>query len=92
MVRKPTTPPVRNARCIAPTGLPSRAAAATRMFARVARLMPAQPMKALNPAPTTKKRLRPMRTSFPASPTGSRNSSTTAATTKMPSVRNWRRR
>ena len=49
-MRKPTTPPVRNAICIAFSRPPSasRAAAATRRLARVASAMPAPPMNALN--------------------------------------------
>ena len=65
-MRKPTTPPVRKAICIAfsrpPLAGASRAAAATRRFARVARAMPAPPMKALNTAPTMKKSDRPILT------------------------------
>jgi hypothetical protein len=93
---KPTTPPVRNAICIAFSRPPSsRAAAATRRFARVASAMPRPPIVAENTAPTTKKTDRPILTSVslsPASETGSRNSSTTAMTTKIPSVLNWRTR
>ncbi len=88
----PTTPPVRNAICIAPSRLPSRAAEATRTFARVASHIPAPPMNALNAAPTTKNSDLPMRTDMPPSCTGSRNSSTTAITTNTPSVRNCRNR
>ena len=63
-MRKPTTPPVRNAICIAFVRPPPplRAAAATRTLARVASHMPAPPMKALNSAPTMKKSDRPILT------------------------------
>ncbi len=96
-MRKPTTPPVRNAICIAFSRPPPllRAAAATRRLARVASAMPAPPMKALKTAPTTKNSDRPILTAVTlpvTSFTGSRKSSTTAMTTKMPSVLNWRTR
>ena len=96
-VRKPTTPPVRKAIFMAASRPPSRsrAAAATRRLARVASHMPAPPMNALNSAPTTKNAERPSftRVSLPSvSCTGSRNSSTTAITTKIASVRNCRSR
>ena len=79
-MRKPTTPPVRKAICMARSRPPSasRAAAATRTLARVASPMPAPPMNALNSAPTMKKTERPILTRSPSvSCTGSRNSSTT---------------
>ncbi len=92
-MRKPTTPPVRNAIFMAASRPPARslAAAATRRLARVASHMPAPPMNALNRAPTTKKSERPIFTasSLPSvSCTGSRKSSTTAMTTKIARVRN----
>ena len=70
------------------------AAAATRRFARVASAMPAPPMKELKTAPTMKNNDRPILTavSLSVSCTGSRNSSTTATTTKMARVLNWRNR
>jgi hypothetical protein len=93
-VRKPTTPPVRNAIRIAFSRPPScsRAAAATRRLARVAIAMPAAPMNAEKTAPTTKNTDRPTCTAVPPSFTGSRNSRTTAITTNTASVLNWRYR
>jgi hypothetical protein len=72
----------------------SPAAAATRKFARVASAMPAPPIKELKTAPTMKNNDRPILTAISLSVlcTGSRNSSTTATTTKIARVLNWRNR
>ena len=60
-VNIPATPPARNAIVSARRRPDSRAAFATRTFARTARDMPAKPVRALNPAPSTKASDRPRR-------------------------------
>ena len=88
----PATPPVRNAIRIAgrSPAAPSRAAAATRTLPRTARDIPVNPVVAENKAPTRKKMLRPQRTD--AESAGSSRRMKKIGTTKMPMVRNWRRR
>ena len=60
-VNMPATPPARNAIVSARRRPDSRAALATRTFARTASDMPANPVSALNPAPSTKASERPRR-------------------------------
>jgi hypothetical protein len=86
----PATPPVRNAIRIAGRSPPSRAAAATRTLPRTHSDMPVNPVTAENSAPIRKKMLRPQVTAGPSA--GSGSSTKNMITTKMPRVRNWRRR
>ncbi len=88
----PATPPVRNAIRMAgrSPAAPSRAAAATRTLPRTASDIPVNPASAENNAPTRKNALRPHRTD--AVSAGRSRSTKKIGMTKMPMVRNWRRR
>src|SRR3954453_5976031 len=89
-VAMPTTPPVRKATRMAGSRPSSRAAAATRTFARTASDMPRNPMDAEKPAPTRKNTERQMRSEV--SSAGSSSSRRNATTANTPRVLNWRPR
>ncbi len=89
-VNIPTTPPVRKAIRMAARSPWWMAAAAVRVFARVARDMPTKPTSAEKTAPRTKKTERPTRA--PVVSAGSSSSTNGITTTKPATVMNCRRR